>query len=167
MERCRNHKRLWFWKEKKLVVEFKTSYNSLKIAQNRRETQKRARKYWYRWKSVRTPWLPTSQLRWRWNGGGEKSTCQPGEFRRPLMLWWRKQFWFQKSNLVLVPKVDFVFQRPRRNKHTLDWGKGWTHCSRILLWGELSLCPPVIPFYQWWLIADSWEDGLTSCLSRL
>lgn len=119
-----NHKSLWFWKEKELVVEFKTSYSSLKIAQNRRKTQKRARKYWYRWKSIRTPWLQTSQLRWRWNGGGEKSTCQPREFRRPLMLWWRKQFWFQKSNLVLVPKVDFVFQRPQRNKHTLDWGKG-------------------------------------------
>lgn len=156
MERCRNRKSLWFWKGKELVVEFKTSYNSLKIGQNRRKKQKRDWKYWYRWR-VLEHHDPRPHC---WDEDEmevvRKSICQPREFIRPLLLWWRKLFWFQKSNLVLVPKLDFVFQRPWRNKHTLDWGKGWSHCSRIPLWGELALPPSVMPFYQWWLTAEKW-----------
>ena len=78
-----------------------------------------------------------------------KSTCQKRELRRPLLLWWRKRFWPQKSYLVLVPKLDFVFQRPRRTEHTLHWGKSWTHFSRAPLLGELSPSTLGTPLYLW------------------
>lgn len=43
----------------------------------------------------------------------------------------------KKSSLILTPKLDFVFQRPRRSEHTLDWDKGSTHSLRTPLWEEL------------------------------